>query len=295
MFSYLEKRTGSDAQQLAEANNNNANHSSKDIFKLLNKMSFNKFALENNIESSLVNINDEFKEQILNNLKEYNYDLSISLDRPFLPSYIEAGNGEIFDSDGYVEEDAEDFCDKNVSFDVILNSKVDSQPAVREDNRVINTIADLNEALYGKTGIEREDRYTLIVDSKEVAVEDQETGDQEYRDIDIIKAEQFLIILKFFFDELNPTLIELSDNFVEERRKYFQYDTDKYISIINNYLEKKDEYFVCVISSIMSKLNISQELLDNSFYYYLYQADPKDKMIALIRESYNKIYKAGVK
>jgi hypothetical protein len=251
-------------------------------------MSLNKFAFENNIEGPLANLKDEFKEQILNNLKDYNYDLSISLERPFMASYIETGNVELFDSDGYVEEDAEDFNDKNVSFDVILN-KVEPLPS--DEKRVITNIEDLNEALY--SGTETLDRFSLIVDSKEVLITVE--GVSEVKHLDIIKPEQFHIILRFFFDELNPTLIEISDNFVEQRRKYFEGDTDRYISIITEYLQKKDEYFVYIISNIMSKLNISQELLDNSFYYYLYQADPKDKLVNLIREAYNKIYNAGVK
>jgi hypothetical protein len=259
--------------------------------KILNKMATNKFALDNNIEGSILNLNEEFKEQILNNLKEMNYDLSLSL---VLPSYIEAGNVEnIFDSEGYIEEDAEDFNDKNVSFDVILNK---DEPVVSMgigDKMVITTIEELNEALYGIA--EQEDRYSLIVDNREVMVNIADSNRQELKRIDIIKPEQFHIILKFFFEELNPTIIELSDNFVEERRKYFEHDTDTYIGIINDYLEKKDENFVYIISNIMSKLNISQEILDNSFYYYLYQADPKDKLIAQIRESYHKIYNAGVK
>jgi hypothetical protein len=284
-YVYIEKRIDS---------NTNQQNAGKDLMKILNRMSTNKFAFEKNIESSLINLNEEFKEQILNNLKDYNYDLSISLERPFLPSYIEAGNGEIFDSDGYIEEDAEDFNDKNVSFDIILNKDVQPVININEDKRVINTLEDINIALYG-TGVEHEDRYSLIVDSKEVLVNIADSDKQELKRIDIIKPEQFHIILRFFFEELNPTLIELSDNFVEERRKYFEHDTDSYISIIKDYLQKKDENFVYIISNIMSKLNITQELLDNSFYYYLYQADPKDKLVIIIRESYYKIYNAGVK
>jgi hypothetical protein len=270
VFSKLEKKFES---------SNNANiNLNKETHRFLNKGSINKFANEKYTERDSF---FDFKEQVFNNLKDMNINnLSMSIDKPFLPAFIEAGNGELFDSDGYMEEeDDEDTYEKNTSTDLILFTKEEDRKPLAENNKVDRLI----QVLYGNT-TNMQDRYSLLVD-RQKGVNKSE----------IIKAEQFLNILKCFYEELNPTLIELSDNFTEERRKYFEYDTEKYIEIIENYLEEKDEFFVCVMSNIMSKLNISQELLDNSFHYYLYQAEPKERFIGLIRESYRKIYNAGVK
>jgi hypothetical protein len=242
--------------------------------KVLNRRTTNRFLVN---EGSI--LKEDFRDQLLN-LKSMYCDLSVSLDRPYIATYVETGNGEVFDSDGYIEEeDAEEF--KNTSFDVVLINQPDDLP-------VIKSIEELNEVLYGN-GINRDDRYpSLIVDSQEVIL------DTNNHDIEVIKPEQFYLILRFVYDELNPILIELSDNFVDERRKYFLTDTETYINIISSYIEKRDEIFVSIISGIMQKLKISQEILDNSFFYYLYHADATTKFVNLIREAYKNIYHAGV-
>ena len=104
------------------------------------------------------------------------------------------------------------------------------------------------------------------------------------------------MILRYLYAELHSGLIELSDNFVEERRKYFTVDQETYLSIINYFLRKKEEFFLCVLSEVMSKLDISQKNLDNTFFYYMNIADPTlDDIVRNIRESYDKVYHAGVK
>jgi hypothetical protein len=45
----------------------------------------------------------------------------------------------------------------------------------------------------------------------------------------------------------------------------------------------------------MSKLNISQKVLDNTFFYYMNIADSNSKEVKMIRESYDKVYHAGLK
>jgi hypothetical protein len=109
---------------------------------------------------------------------------------------------------------------------------------------------------------------------------------------EIIESEMILQMLKHLYTELNSGLIEMGDNFLEQRRKYFLVDHDTYVSIINLFLRKKEEYFLAVFNELMSKLDISQELMDNTYAYYLNIDDPDyDK----VKEAFEKIYKAGAK
>jgi hypothetical protein len=45
----------------------------------------------------------------------------------------------------------------------------------------------------------------------------------------------------------------------------------------------------------MSKLNISQKVLDNTFYYYMNVADNDIKDVQMIKAAYDKVYHAGLK
>ncbi len=155
---------------------------------------------------------------------------------------------------------------------------------------VISTPEQLHDALYQRN--KNEDvKYCLTYEEKEFNLPGNEKEVSK-----IIYPRIVLIILKYLYSELNSGLIELSDNFVEERRKYFTVDQETYLSIINYFLRKKEEFFLCVLSDVMSKLDISQINLDKTFFYYMNIADPNEvEIVKDIREAYDKVYHAGVK
>lgn len=251
-----------------------------------------------------------------------NYDLSISLDRPFLPIDIQAGGNDIvFDSEGYIEDedDDEDMIDNNEESLFKKNSNKNKKSStkslqkgviklksnarkVRKEEKsdhsinnssnnpdlLIESINELEQVLNDKTK-DSNIKYNLNYIDKEFLVD----GSKEI--VGILKDEDLLIILRYLYTELHPGLVELSDNFVEERRKYMAADHDTYTSIINYFLRKKEEFFLCVLSEVMSKLSISQKALDNTFHYYINMADPELETVLMIKESYNKLYHAGIK
>lgn len=305
-------------------NNSNQSHSPS---KSINNQPINFYDI------SILNLND-FKDQIKKSqaFKDLNIDLSISLDRPILPADIHkvAGDEKEFDSEGYIEEDEEDLKENmegshinsfnaeevvglmtkksktneeninNNSFNnnkqCIKSSQISNQNTNLDNSKIsnkvlISTPEQLHEVLYGKN--KNEDvKYFLTYDEKEIKFSSEDAEISQ-----ILKPKIVLMILKYLHDELHSGLIELSDNFVEERRKYFSDPPQEtYVSIINYFLRKKEEFFLCVLSEVMSKLDISQKILDKTFFYYMNIADAtEDDIILRIREAYDKVYHAGVK
>ena len=104
-----------------------------------------------------------------------------------------------------------------------------------------------------------------------------------------------LIILKCIYDVLHPFLIDLSDQLLIERIKYFEKDEETYISIIKQYLTIKDKTFTYILDDLMKKLSISEEIIDNSFSYYIRMADKNVKIVKEINEAYDNIINADYK
>lgn len=197
----------------------------------------------------------------------------------------------IFESDGYIEE-SEDLREKlnteMLSDNFTVTSKterVNNNLLIENDKITINNEEELREVLFGKT------KYKDFYCSLQLV--ERELNENEK--ISIIKEKELLVLLAYLFKDLHPGLIELGDNFIEERRKYFRVDNDTYNNIINYFLRKKEEFFLCVLSDLMSKLNISQRVLDNTFFYYMNIADSNLKEVTLIRSAYDKVYHAGLK
>lgn len=141
--------------------------------------------------------------------------------------------------------------------------------------------------------------------------------------LEILPAKKLVIILEFIFMTIHPVLIEISDFYVEQRRRYFresfsisnnssslvniingekevlvnQYkeSRDKYFQIISSFLKKKEEFFLCVLYEVMVHMNISKKILDNSFMYYMNIVDSEDKEANEVRLKYSEVYNAGVK
>lgn len=320
-------------------------NNSKEIYtQLQNNNTNNNLNILN--DNTILNLND-FQEHIRQNFKELNVDLSVSLDRPLLPTDIQrvVGNNLIFDSEGYIEEDDEDLKD-NIEDSLIktlsgvtgtlkynfeynykkdmkernfgekerksmvnmdtkltrtnsmnftpakhdsINNFIINKNIIEGDKLHINTADELYEILYGKYKY-NDNRYTLTYEEKEFV-----NSQNEKEIFAILKPEQLLLVLRYLYSELHSGLIELSDNIVEERRKYFiKKDHQTYMEIINYFLRKKEEFFLCVLSDIMSKLSISQKSLDNTFYYYMNIAQD-DPTVLNIKEAYDKVYHAGIK
>jgi hypothetical protein len=219
----------------------------------------------------------------LNDLKEYvmqNYnDMSVSLEKTFFAHDIQHFGGDnVFDSDGYIEDDD------------------DTPKKVRDyDSDILPTT---NKTIDGKILLSTEDHVLKILNSnpeeRKYCLEHIEVLIDE-KNLQVIGKVEMTAILKYFYEQLNTGLIELSDNFVEERRKYFQNDYETYISIVRHFLEKKDDFFACVLNDIMNKLSLTQTLVDTSFHYYLEIADSGDVMVEEIRNLYNRLINAGVK
>ncbi len=158
------------------------------------------------------------------------------------------------------------------------------------NNKKITNYDDLHNILFNaKTGLPKKQSNLCI----NVETEFQKFEDDEQ--IEVIKAELLLVILKYLHSELHSGLIELSDTFVEQRRLFFEKDRKSYIAIIIYFLNKKDQFFLGILSVIMSTLNISQKLLDNSFIYYMNFADQNDEKVIQIKINYDKVYSAGIK
>jgi hypothetical protein len=240
-----------------------------------NFLTASKQFAENNPDTSMFNIND-LKEYVLMNYQ----DMSISLERTYFANDIiqHIGGDNVFDSEGYIEDDD------------------DTPKKIRDYDSDI--VPALNRTSDGKIILSKEDDITKVLNSnteeRKYCLEYiQEIIDDKL--IYIINKVEILAILNYFYEQLNSGLIELSDNFVEERRKYFQTDYETYISIVKHFLEKKDDFFACVLNDIMNKLSITQSIIDASFHYYLEVADILDSNVEEIRISYNKLFNAGVK
>jgi hypothetical protein len=202
----------------------------------------------------------------------------------------------VFESDGYVEE-SEDMKRQ----DLILSDQLSLNPdknvtkqdgevqgiklMMENDKIIIHNASELEEILMGKL---RFKEYNCILN-----LIDKEINGKEI--LSVIRENEILVVLEYLYTELHPGLVELSDNFINERRRYFKVDHETYISIVNYFLRKKEEFFLCVLSDLMSKLNISQKVLDNTFFYYMNIADGNVKEIKSIRQAYDKVYHAGLK
>lgn len=111
----------------------------------------------------------------------------------------------------------------------------------------------------------------------------------------VIKSGQFLIILRYIYDAFHPFLIDLSDQLLIERLKYFEKDNEIYISIIKQYLGLKDRTFNYILEDLINKTNLTEDLLDASFSYYISSTDKNNKDILEINEAYDKLIHADYK
>lgn len=255
-------------------------------------------------------------ENINNKIKQYakdnNFDNQGSLYLPVLTNEM-SDEFDMNSNSGYMEEDDEDLKDMDLPFDpnnmkddplgidkefnidrdfsdiVVKHNQNRKKPSINDEPlEAINNAEDLEQILFNRKLKENNSQSNYNIQTEFRIINNNEK-------IEIIKEELLLTILKYLYSELHSGLIELSDNFVEQRRAYFEVDHNTYLSIINLFLRKKEEFFLSVLSEIMSRLNISQNLLDNTFVYYMNFANQEDPLIQKIKSDYDKVYRAGIK
>jgi hypothetical protein len=202
-----------------------------------------------------------------------------------------------------MEEDDDEYLDLELQFKTMFNSNHLSSDCEKKEEKLILTKEELKKILFEKAHpykglnsmngnkfkykvltVKHENNNSSIIENDGV----------KNNTIEVIQDELLLVVLEYLYLELNEGLIELSDNFIEQRRKYFLNDQETYVKIIKLFLKKKEDFFLGILSEIMSKLNISQQLLDDSFVYYMNSNENSEK-INLIKDAYNKVYKAGAR
>lgn len=279
-------------------------------------------------------INENIRNTIRKEIGAPNNDFSLSLERAYLPLEIENIHGsdiDKFDSLGYIEEDSDDHKEK--SDETFFNFKDNQNEKILPDEINMNEINNLLNNAFGqnnnkafgsqmtrtsnKTNKEQKPQEILersTIKSKnelddlfrggskinvkysnlfnEVILKNEYN---ENKNIVLLKAEQILIILRYIYEVLHPFLIDLSDQLLIERIKYFEKDREIYISIIKQYLNIKDKTFNYILEDLMKKLNISEEIIDASFSYYIRIADKNIPIIKEINDAYDDIIHADYK
>jgi hypothetical protein len=269
-------------------------------------MPSNDTSLINNNNNSIFNFVNDLKNVISN--KDEKGDTSMNL--PQTSIYLPVLTGDLedevelgFEDAGYNssdEDDLKDFPQLLTTEDLerefnkqnnknSTNINKESKREILDKTINIDNEEDLNAILFdgpNPNNIQLSRKYNISTEIRVI---------NNNEEIEIIKGDLLLIILQYLYNELNVGLIELGDNFVEERRQYFKTDFVTYISIINLFLRKKEEFFLSVLSEVMSKLNISQSLLDKTFVYFM-NYSKKNKIEEIkIKEAFDKVYKAGIK
>lgn len=265
----------------------------------------------NNINTTLLNLVNEIKDPNRSTLMGFN-----NMDQQGTSIYLPINTMDLDEElklaeEGYMEEDDEDFKssgmsggffglddDENYNFKMGDDDKDKSENNINNMNKsiealnqtyldslkpVLSTKEELEAVLFPKSQFDVTMNKTFNI--KRVT---NEFG------VEIIEENLLVVMLNYIYSELHNGLIELGDAFLEERRKYFQKNMDTYISIIEFFLKSKEQFFLGVLSQVMSKLLITQTLLDCSLEYYMNQAQETPKVVE-VKLAYEKIYRSGEK
>ena len=248
------------------------------------------------INTTLINIVAEMKESKMNHFDHIQQQTSM-----YLPMNTDDLDEELkLAEEGYMEEDDEDLKSSNMSGgffglddddkytfkfnqdEMDKSHEVIVDKSVEAEKKTIAVKEDLEQILFPKSSFDINKDQTFFVKTNFV------------KDVEVIEENLMVVILTFLYQELHNGVIELSDNLLEERRKYFKSNFDTYLEIVKFYLKSKEDFFMGVLSQIMSKLSISQQLLDHTLNYYMNEAEDTPKVIE-IKQTYEKVYKAGEK
>ena len=183
----------------------------------------------------------------------------------------------LFNSDSFFEIN-----EKNI---LTKKSQINENNIINFDDKIKNLV-ELKNALHEK---KRHLKFRLQLEEKFFLFKNKNESQS------IIKSEEFLYILKHLYNELHTKLVEMNDAFDEERRRYFQKDERIYVSIIKYNLQKKEEFFLSVVSNLMGRISITQDVLDKTFHYYFNLCDKNLPIVIQIKECYEEVYNAGLK
>jgi len=306
-----------------ECQNLNSNEKLSPKIGNMNNYFSNPFLIYDDINE---NIRNTLKKEIANN-SNLNHDFSLSLEKAYLPSEIEKIHGnydEKFDSLGYMEEDSDD--NKENIDDTFFNSDNTNKEKILPDD-----IENINQNEFNTRQLSSNNKFSInsnrnkVIPQTEVleksTIKDRDELDNIFRGVNkfnvnylslfqkiiiknenledktmiILKPDQMFIILRYMYEILHPFFIDLSDQLLIERIKYFEKDIDTYISIINQYVSIKDKTFNYILEDLMKKLKISDEIIDSSFSYYINLADKNNQLIQEINIAYDDIIHADYK
>lgn len=183
-------------------------------------------------------------------------------------------------SEGYITESDDMGMKEDFSYfgDSVSLEEVQEERPVR----LIETANELADLLSGRTLNALNQKLKLQL--KTIIFE----GDS----VEIIDADCLILILKAIYDEFHASLLEVNDQFCDERRQVFEENFDAYLKCIAKYLKRKEELFQCVFSNILSKLELNDDILDASLQINIKTNETKK---AEIESSFSRIYKAGIK
>lgn len=285
------------AQTAGNLGNSPIKHDKNNIFHSSLKRTPNHANPDPNINTTLL--------QLVNDIKDPNRSTYLGADQGgsiYLPlNTLDLEEELRLAEAGYMEEDDEDFKDSGMSggffgMDDIDKKKGKGNISSEDDITPINRSAN-DDKLEKITLQNKKELEEILFPKSQYEVNPNQTFNirTNFRNnTEVIEEDLFLVILQFLYTELHNGLIELSDNFMEERRKYFNKNFETYLTIVNFYLKSKEEFFLGVLSQIMSKLSISQTLLDQTFNYYINEAEDSPSVQAIVA-AYDKVYKAGEK
>ncbi len=199
-------------------------------------------------------------------------DQSLVLDPHFDIHHVST-NENIFNSDGYIEEEDDDQFPSEVEEVLNFETKIGEILTIPEQLNIILTTPKYKDQKF-RIKLKRQDYNNGI--------------------INVISPDFMRVILKFLFDELNDALLECSDNCAEDRRKFFETNFNNYKRTIEHYIEEKNKLFSCVLANLFMKISITQEDFDNSVTYYINFSEETNEVFK-IREQYDKLYNVGKK
>jgi hypothetical protein len=92
-------------------------------------------------------------------------------------------------------------------------------------------------------------------------------------DVEIIPPEEFNLVTKFIFENINRHITDLLDHFKSQRRRVFndipEAEQNEYIDVIKNFQQKKSEIINLIFKEFCNKLYFSAKSFINNFIFYI--------------------------
>lgn len=91
-------------------------------------------------------------------------------------------------------------------------------------------------------------------------------------DFEIIPPQEFHLVSKYIFLNINKYITDILDHFKSQRRRVFDDSeklTEEYLGVIKNFQQKKSEILNFVFKEFSSKLNYTAKSFMNNFMFYI--------------------------